>query len=103
MESIINQPYYKVEREISTDGQFHAVDHRTMYLYPNKIVTKYREFSLIDVFDLSYRRIGREGGLLYLHTRNGIYPYMVEEEPAAFIQTFKNLVTDHCSRVKRKV
>lgn len=65
-----------------------------MYLYGDKIVTRYREFPIQEVFDMSYRKLGGEGGILYLHTKQGVYSYMVKAEPADFIEAFKNVFTD---------
>lgn len=92
MKWIAVQPYYKVEREISSTEQKVAVQDRLMYLYEQCIVTKHREFSIMDVFDLSYRRIGADGGLLYLHTKQGLFSYTVHGDPQPFIEAYKELV-----------
>lgn len=92
MEWITVMPYYKVEREMTGFEQRTIIQDRLMYLYKEKIVTKYREFPIIEVFDLSYRSMGGDEGLLYLHTRQGVFSYTVSTDPNAFIQAYKNLV-----------
>jgi hypothetical protein len=85
-------PYYKVDREVTDSGQ-QVVNHdRIMYLYPTKVMSEYREFLIQDVFDMSYRRIGAEEGILYLHTRQGLFPYNVRTDPTGFIRAFKKLI-----------
>lgn len=92
MKWIAVQPYYKVERKVSSTEQKVAVQDRLMYLYEHRIVTKHREFPIVDVFDLSYRRIGEDGGLLYLHTKQGVFSYTVNGNPLPFIEAYRALV-----------
>lgn len=94
MNWIAVQSYFKVERKITSLEQLTVVEDRLMYLYKERIVTKHREFPILDVFDLSYKQIGGEGGLLYLHTRQGVFSYTIKDHPQFFIDTFKELVRD---------
>ncbi|CAG7636787.1 hypothetical protein PAESOLCIP111_03784 [Paenibacillus solanacearum] len=89
MSWIISQPYYKIERELHSGGQSAVVHARVMYLYPDQVVTFARTFRLEDVFDMSYRHVGASEGFLYLHTNQGVFPYMVKEDPACFIQSYR--------------
>jgi len=91
MNCIAIQHYYKVKREITSVEQKTVVDERLMYLYKEKIVTKYREFPITEVFDLSYKPIGGDGGIFYLHTLQGVFSYMISADPASFIDAFKDL------------
>ncbi|UNK16467.1 hypothetical protein MNQ98_18390 [Paenibacillus sp. N3/727] len=91
MEWLAVQPYYKIQREVGSTEQVMYEDHRTLYLYRDKIVTHYREFPIVDVFDLSFRQMGDVGGFLYLHTKLGVYSYTVKEDPSGFIEAFKSL------------
>ncbi|WP_422657035.1 hypothetical protein ACK8P5_14790 [Paenibacillus sp. EC2-1] len=91
MDWLAVQPYYKIQREIGSTEQIMYEDNRTLYLYHDRIVTQYREFKVADVFDLSYRQMGEAGGFLYLHTKFGVYSYMVKDSPERFIKAFKNL------------
>ncbi|RJE90318.1 hypothetical protein D3P07_08940 [Paenibacillus sp. 1011MAR3C5] len=89
MSWIAAQSYYKVER-ILTGTEMKAVkEPRQMLLYDGHLQTKRRSFPLDEVHDLSFRPMGEEGGILYVHTGHGVYAYTVPEDPAAFIEIFK--------------
>ncbi|AXI10851.1 hypothetical protein CUC15_18810 [Oceanobacillus zhaokaii] len=89
---IAEQQYVKVERIVSSISQIDTEHQRTMYLYNEKLVTKHREFPIQDVTDMSYRSIGGKGGLLYVHTTNGVYSYTVKTSPLPFLNAFKKYV-----------
>jgi len=84
------QPYYKVQREVRGTEQITNVQERTLYLYADRVVTRYREFPIADVFDMSFKQMGEAGGLLYLHTRHGVFPYTVKSDPSLFIKAYKS-------------
>jgi len=84
-------PYYIIDRKMTHEGIEAIVLHREIRLYTMKIVTPPKEFRLHEVFDMSYRRLGRQGGILYLHTNQGVYPYLVRTDPAKFIDAYKEL------------
>lgn len=88
MDLLAVQPYVKVTRVVDLE-QKNIVQHRQIYLYRNRIVTRYRRFPIEDVLDISFRKVGGEGGLLFLHTVQGIFSYVVETSPELFIQAFK--------------
>lgn len=90
---IAKQPYIKIIRELNSTNQKEIEDHRYIYLHKNKMVTEHREFLLTDVMDLSFRKIGKEGGLLFIHTNHGVYSYTVTSSPISFIKICKNLLT----------
>jgi len=92
MQLIAVQPYIKVERQVTRTEQIDTKHERMIYLYNEKIMTKYREFSIDQVKDMSYRRITGNNGLLYLHTSHGVYSYTVNTSPEAFIQKFKETI-----------
>ncbi|MCM3129149.1 MULTISPECIES: hypothetical protein [unclassified Paenibacillus] len=92
MERLATQAYYKMLRKIEGIHMETIADERELILYSDKIVTKYREFPLEKVFDLSYKKVGEMDGLLYLHTQQGVYPYTVKENPEAFIQAVKERI-----------
>ncbi|MBB3113444.1 hypothetical protein FHS18_005556 [Paenibacillus phyllosphaerae] len=89
---IAQHPYYKIERNLSSEGPSTILHNRVLSLYTAKIVTFAREFPLSEVYDMSYRRMGVEEGLLYLHTNRGVYSYQVHSDPTAFIDTYKMVV-----------
>lgn len=89
MKLLAEQPYIKVEQQVN-GLELNRIKHqRMMYLFEHKIATKYREFPMKEVLDLSYRYIGDEGGLMYLHTSHGVYSYIVKSSPKAFVETCK--------------
>src|SRR5690625_4157013 len=77
MTLIAKQPYYKIIRELSSVRQRDIKEEREIKLYIDKVVTRYREFPIEDVLDMSYRNFGPKGGLLYLHTIKGFFPIML--------------------------
>ena len=89
MDWLAVQPYYKVVRKVEGLEQITYEDHRKMYLSRESIVTHYRSFPVKDVFDLSYKPMGGSGGILYLHTKLGVFSYLVKECPEEFILAFK--------------
>ncbi|GAB6931241.1 hypothetical protein JCM10914A_52240 [Paenibacillus sp. JCM 10914] len=91
MSWIAVQPYYKIQRVVDGIEQRTEEQGREMFLYQDKIVTQYREFPIKQVFDLSFRPMGDGGGLLYLHTQQGVYSYTVKHDPQSFIKAYKNM------------
>ncbi|WP_322904749.1 hypothetical protein [Paenibacillus campi] len=90
MKPIAVQPYYKIERKLNSSGQHYLTDEREMVLYEDRLVTYHREFSLTDVFDMSYRRLGAGEGLFYLHTSKGVFSYTIRHDPARFMHAFQD-------------
>ena len=89
MQLLATQPYIKIMREVTRIGKTETEDRRMMYLYVDKLVTKYREFPIDHVIDMSFRAFGTTGGLLYVYTSSGVFSYTVTSSPAEFIQAFK--------------
>lgn len=83
------QPYVKVQRQIIDAEIVHEEENRQIYLYHDRLVTKHRQFSTRDISDLSFRKMGEEGGLLYVHTSRGIFSYTVPSSPEPFIKAFR--------------
>ncbi|MBD7968406.1 hypothetical protein [Paenibacillus gallinarum] len=86
------QPYYKMERKIHSLDMEIIEHQRLLKLYPDKIVSAYREFPIEKVFDLSYRSMGSGHGMLYIHTQQGVYPYTLRENPKSFILAVKQFI-----------
>lgn len=91
MKWIAIQSYFKIHRKVTSTEQTTRVHNRSMYLFEQKVITQYREFPIDEVFDMSYRKMGVEGGFLYLHTKQGVFPYTVRADPIEFITAFKEL------------
>ncbi|MBO2944291.1 hypothetical protein JJQ72_09960 [Paenibacillus sp. F411] len=87
------QPYYKVVRRVEATEQIVQEEDRELLMSPQCIESQNRTFNMKDVFDISYRNLGASGGMLYLHTRFGVYSYLVREDPSPFIKEFKELPT----------
>ncbi|WP_042221159.1 hypothetical protein [Oceanobacillus manasiensis] len=90
MNLLATQTYFKVERKVTSIEQIDIEHERVLTLYDEKITTQNREFLMKDIMDMSYREIGDGGGLLYLHTSQGIYSYTVKESPMAFIEVYRS-------------
>lgn len=89
MDYIASQPYIKIEREVTSIKQVDIEHERTLYLYPDRIVTKHREFPIEEVIDVSYRKFGQINGLIYIHTNSGLFSYTVKSSPNHFLKTYK--------------
>lgn len=87
---IAQHPYIKTERKVTSTGQYEIEHHRNIYLYKDKVVTEYREFPIQNVMDFSYREITNQGGVLYLHTAQGVFTYIVKSSPKKFILAYQN-------------
>jgi len=94
MQVLATQSYSKIVREVTRLGKEEVEEARTMYLYPNQLVTKYHQFPIENILDMSFRKVGTSGGLLYVHTISGVFPYTVAASPEEFIRVFK----EHCHR-----
>lgn len=89
MELLAVQPYVKFNKRIIDAEIVYEEEERKIYLYHDRLITRYREFSTRDISDLSYRKLGDKGGLLYVHTTRGIFSYTVPTSPLSFIETFR--------------
>lgn len=83
------QPYVKVHKQIIDAEIVYEEEEREIYLYHDRLITRHREFSTRDISDLSFRKMGDEGGLLYVHTNRGIFSYTVTSSPDSFIKAFR--------------
>lgn len=90
MSLIAQHLYIKTERKVTSIEQFEIEHNRIIYLYNDKVVTQSREFPIEDVMDFSYREIANQGGILYLHTLQGVYTYIVKSSPEAFITAYRS-------------
>ena len=89
MSLIAQHPYIKVERKVTGIEQVEIEHKRIIFLYIDKVITQYREFPIKVVTDFSYREIANQGGILYLHTLQGVYTYNVKSSPEAFITAYR--------------
>ncbi len=89
MSLIAQHPYIKIERKVTSMEQLEIEHDRIIYLYTDKVVTQNRKFPIKNVMDFSYREIANQGGILYLHTLQGVYTYIVKSSPEAFITAYR--------------
>lgn len=85
-------PYYKVERTVTADNLEIVIHRRSLCLYSNRIVSAYREFPIDEIFDISFKDLGQGHGVLYLHTKHGVYAYTIETDAELFISEVKKLI-----------
>ena len=58
---------------------------------PHEIVSAERQFKFQNVYDISHKPFSFGGGMLYLHTNQGVFSYNIKDNPAYFIEAFKTL------------
>lgn len=85
--------YYTITRSIEHNQQHFSEDTHTLSLLTDRITTTEKlEFSIDNVFDLSFRAVSVDYGLMYLHTNQGLFSFQVKEEkPLVFLEEFKRL------------
>ncbi|MGS2776463.1 hypothetical protein ACVBAX_03740 [Robertmurraya sp. GLU-23] len=88
---IMTQRYFTVTRKIVDGSQLVLHEEQHLRMYEDKITTSVSTFPFSDILDISYRKLTKELGILYLHTNQGLFPYKVREEPDCFIETFNKL------------
>lgn len=89
MKIIFPQPYIKMIRTIKWNQQYVTETQHFLDLYEDKIITASQQFSLKNVFDISYRSLSLNNGFLYLHTNQGLFSYNVKTNPSLFIDEYK--------------
>lgn len=89
--AIAVQPYVIVERAVVNQMQSTIVHEHELHLFETKITSFRREFSLHNIYDMSFRTISGEEGFLYFHTNEGVHSFMVRTDPSPFIGAYKHL------------
>src|SRR5699024_6315982 len=92
VEVIAKHPYFKVIREVTRLEKTEIKDERELKLYKNKLKTRHREFEIEELLDVSTRQMGKEGGLILIHTTSGMFSYTAEEINENFIHNVNNLI-----------
>lgn len=90
MKLLAEQPYIKMDRQLDGLQQKDVELKRTLYLYDEKVVSQYRVFPIEDVTDISFKEVGPSGGMLYVHTKQGVFSYIVKSSPMDFVDVFKD-------------
>ncbi|NGP43770.1 hypothetical protein G4V62_01870 [Bacillaceae bacterium SIJ1] len=83
--------YIQQEHLLSVEGKQIITSAHRLCLYRHEITSSIKTWRLQDVFDVSYWMVSEQLGFIYLHTIYGVTPFLIEEPPVSFIETFKNL------------
>lgn len=88
--------YIEIERQIDFYFQMKQVEKQfELQLTMEGIITERHKFKLQHVYDVSHKPFSFGGGLLYLHTNQGVFSFQIQENPSNFIQGFKSLKTKY--------
>lgn len=84
--------YVEIKREIDFYYQMQSIEMQfELQLNVEGIASERHQFKLEHVHDVSHKPFSFGGGILYLHTNQGVFPYNVQEDPTYFIHAFKSL------------
>ncbi|WP_010175908.1 hypothetical protein [Bacillus coahuilensis] len=86
MESTISITYVQSKKVINQLMQVTENKYYTLTLLEWGISTHDQTFSILEVLDISYRSFSNHGGILYLHTTKGLFPFHIKESPEPFIE-----------------
>jgi hypothetical protein len=84
-------PYFIFERVVKNQHQTIIAHQHELRLFAAKITSRYREFPIGSVHDMSFRQVSGEDGMLYLHTDNGVYSFIVRTDPRRFMEAYREL------------
>ncbi len=88
-DTISSISYSRTEKYIEKFEQKYSMNTFTLSLYYYKIVTEARTFELEIISDISFKPFSTNGGLLYLHTNEGVFTYILENDPQTFMKAVK--------------
>lgn len=94
MKALAKHSYIKVIREITKLEKIETKENRELVLYKTKLTTRHREFLIEELIKVAYRKIGEDGGLIFIHTESGVFSYTVEEIDESFIHSVNNLIRE---------
>ncbi|WP_391204011.1 hypothetical protein [Psychrobacillus sp. L4] len=84
--------YIEVKREIDFYYQMQHIEMQfELQLNLDGITSARHQFELDHVIDVSHKPFSFGGGILYLHTNQGVFPYNIQVDPAYFILAFQSL------------
>lgn len=83
--------YTRTEQYIENFEKKYSPTTFTLSLYSYNIVTESNTFLLEHILDISYKPFSGNNGLLYLHTNQGVFTFLVGANPSEFINAYKNL------------
>ncbi|WP_144511856.1 hypothetical protein [Bacillus sp. FJAT-22090] len=84
--------YIEIEREIDFYYQMKQNEMRfELQLNIEGITSARHQFELCNVHDLSHKPFSFGGGILYLHTNQGVFSYQIQDDPDSFMLAFQSL------------
>ncbi len=84
--------YIEIERKIDFYFQMQQIEKQfEIELTLDGIQTAEKNFQLQHVHDISYKPFSFGGGMLYLHTNQGVFSFKIQEDPRSFIEGFRML------------
>lgn len=88
--------YIEIERKIDFYYQMQQIENQyELQLNMEGIITAQHRFELRHVHDISHKSFSFGGGILYLHTNQGVFSYKIEDNPTPFIHAFKTLKAEN--------
>lgn len=88
--------YIEIERQIDFYYQMKQIEKQfELHLTVEGFISERHKFKLQHVYDVSHKPFSFGGGLLYLHTNQGVFPFQIQENPSNFIQGFRSLKIEH--------
>lgn len=84
--------YSRTEKYIENFAQKNSRHVYTLSLYAYKIETATHTFQLEHILDISYKPFSGNAGLLYLHTNQGVFTFLIDTNPREFINAAKDLL-----------
>ena len=84
--------YSRTEKYIENFVQKNSRHIFTLSLYSYKIESETHTFQLEHIIDISYKPFSKSGGLLYLHTTQGVFTFIIENDPKVFMNAVKDLL-----------
>lgn len=82
-----------VERFIKNFEQQKIEIEQLLTMTQTSIYSNSHHFQLQNVFDMSYKPFSNGHGILYLHTNEGVFPFLISTNPAQFIQSYQLLAS----------
>lgn len=90
---IKSQPYIKVIRQVDRIEKREIREQRYLYLYEDRLESKFHSFTLSEIMDLSFKKLQGDGGILFIHTDHGVYSYTVNSSPECFMEACKHQIS----------
>ncbi|MFJ8065252.1 hypothetical protein ACIQYS_11530 [Psychrobacillus sp. NPDC096426] len=88
--------YFEIERKIDFYYQMQQIEIQyELQLNTEGITTARHQFELGHVHDISHKSFSFGGGILYLHTNQGVFSYKIQDNPTPLMHAFKSLKAEN--------